>query len=177
MMCCANLASSRAVTFRLGSGSPVALVKFDLVRPISRARALSISANVVSFPAMPSASAMQASLPDWMISPLRRSITFTLLWIAANMDEPCEGAPPLRQAEACRQAGAVQERLRQCEHGCGLLRVSRPFQYRSGAAVAKRISALLPAHFEGAKSGCGRGWGSAERRSAQRLINIARDPR
>ena len=41
---------------------------------------------------------MQASLPDWMISPLSRSVTFTLLWIAANIEEPCEGAPPLRHA-------------------------------------------------------------------------------
>ena len=41
---------------------------------------------------------MQASLPDWMIMPCRRSSTGTLLWSAANIVEPCEGAPPLRQA-------------------------------------------------------------------------------
>src|ERR1035441_2297084 len=41
---------------------------------------------------------MQASLPDWMIMPCSRSSTGILLWIAANMVEPCEGAPPLRQA-------------------------------------------------------------------------------
>src|SRR5450830_1097256 len=41
---------------------------------------------------------MQASLPDWTIMPCSRSSTGILLWIAANMVEPCEGAPPLRQA-------------------------------------------------------------------------------
>ena len=30
--------------------------------------------------------------------PWIRSDTSTLLWMAANMVEPCDGAPPLRQA-------------------------------------------------------------------------------
>ena len=47
---------------------------------------------------MPSASAMQASLPDWMITPCIRSSTLTRLLSGANMVEPPEGAPPLRQA-------------------------------------------------------------------------------
>ncbi len=33
-----------------------------------------------------------------MITPCSRSSTETLLWIAAYMVEPCDGAPPLRQA-------------------------------------------------------------------------------
>ena len=41
----ASMASSRAVTCIVGSGRPVALVKFDLVRPSSRARLVIISAN------------------------------------------------------------------------------------------------------------------------------------
>src|SRR5664280_2261549 len=74
MMRRARMPSSRVVTFVLGSGKPLELPNTDL------------------------ASTMQASLPDWMIMPCSRSSTGILLWIAANMVEPCEGAPPLRQA-------------------------------------------------------------------------------
>ena len=41
---------------------------------------------------------MQASLPDWIITPCIRSLTLTRLLSAANIAEPPEGAPPLRQA-------------------------------------------------------------------------------
>ncbi len=41
---------------------------------------------------------MQASLPDWMIMPRIRSLTGTRLLSAANIVEPPDGAPPLRQA-------------------------------------------------------------------------------
>ena len=47
---------------------------------------------------MPSASAMQPSLADWMMTPCSRSSTFTRLWIAAYIVEPLDIAPPLRQA-------------------------------------------------------------------------------
>ena len=47
---------------------------------------------------MPSASAMQESLPDWMMTPRRRSSTLTRLLIGANMLEVRDGAPPVRQA-------------------------------------------------------------------------------
>jgi hypothetical protein len=47
---------------------------------------------------MPSASAIQASLADWMIAPCRRSSTATLLLIGMNMLDVCDGAPPLRHA-------------------------------------------------------------------------------
>ena len=47
---------------------------------------------------MPSASAMQESLPLWMIAPFSRSSTDTLLLRMANIVEPPAGAPPLRQA-------------------------------------------------------------------------------
>ena len=98
MMCCASFASSRTVTRCCGSGSPVELVKFDLSRPSSRARSFISRAKAASLPAMPSASTMQASLPEWITTPLSRSLTLILLWIAANMVEPPDGAPPLRQA-------------------------------------------------------------------------------
>ena len=68
MMWRASLASSRAVISWRGSGSPVEFPKVDLMRPSSRARLTIISANLSSLPAMPSASTMQASLPDWMIT-------------------------------------------------------------------------------------------------------------
>jgi hypothetical protein len=47
---------------------------------------------------MPSASAMQPSLADWIIAPFNRFSTLTLLLSAAYMVEPCDGAPPFRQA-------------------------------------------------------------------------------
>src|SRR5437899_2655936 len=56
------------------------------------------AAKIRSLPAMPSASAMQESLPLWMIAPCSRSSTDTLLLRMANMVEPPAGAPPLRQA-------------------------------------------------------------------------------
>ena len=50
---------------------------------------------------------MQASLPLWMMAPCRRSSTETLLWIAANIVEPPEGAPPLRQAFSLMRYSSV----------------------------------------------------------------------
>ena len=66
------MARSRAVTYWSGSGRPVALVKFEPVRPISSASWFIIEAKVSSVPAMPSASAIAASLPDWMMTERRR---------------------------------------------------------------------------------------------------------
>src|SRR5246127_4899910 len=62
---------------------------------------------MLSLPAMPSASAMHASLPLGMIAPCRRSSTDTLLLIAANMVEVPEGAPPLRQAFSLMRYSSV----------------------------------------------------------------------
>ncbi len=99
MMCRARIASSRTVILLVGSGNPLELPKVDLAMPSSRARLVMKSvANVCSLPAMPSASAMQASLPLGMIAPCSRSSTETLLLIAANIVEVPDGAPPLRQA-------------------------------------------------------------------------------
>ena len=98
MMYCASLASSRMVIWCSGSCSPVGLVKCDWVSPSSLARLFIMSANAPSVPASPSASAIQASLPEAIITPRSRSSTFTRLLIAANIAEPPEGAPPLRQA-------------------------------------------------------------------------------
>src|SRR5665213_2835329 len=98
MMSRASIASSRVVTLVPGSGSPFELVNTDFCKPISRARCVIWTAKSASVPAMPSASTMQASLPDWMIMPCSRSSTGTLLLSAANIVEVCEGAPPLRQA-------------------------------------------------------------------------------
>ena len=50
---------------------------------------------------------MQASLPLWMMAPRSRSSTGTLLWIAANIVEPPEGAPPLRQAFSLTRYSSV----------------------------------------------------------------------
>ncbi len=110
MTCCASFASSRMVTCWSGSGRPVALVKFDLVRPSSRARSFIMRANVASLPAMPSAIAMQASLPDCTITPCRRSITFTRLFSGANMVEPPDGAPPRRQAFSLMMNSVLRSR-------------------------------------------------------------------
>ena len=98
MMCCASLPSSRAVMSCRGLGRPFELPNVALARPISRARSVISSANLSSLPAMPSASAMQASLADWMMTPCRRSSTDTRLWIGMNMLDVCDGAPPVRQA-------------------------------------------------------------------------------
>src|SRR6476659_1893036 len=99
MMWRARLASSRTVILLAGSGSPLELPKVDFVRPSSRARlVMKSAAKIRSLPAMPSASAMQESLPLWMIAPCSRSSTDTLLLRMANMVEPPAGAPPLRQA-------------------------------------------------------------------------------
>ena len=57
---------------------------------------------------MPSASAMQASLPDWMMTPCSRSSTATLLWIGTNMLDVCEGAPPVRQALSLTMNSSVE---------------------------------------------------------------------
>jgi hypothetical protein len=50
---------------------------------------------------------MQASLPLWMMAPCRRSSTETLLLMAANIVEPPEGAPPLRQAFSLMRYSSV----------------------------------------------------------------------
>jgi hypothetical protein len=60
-----------------------------------------------SLPAMPSASAMQASLPLWISAPCKRSSTDTLLLIAANIVDVPEGAPPLRQAFSLMRYSSV----------------------------------------------------------------------
>jgi len=107
MMWRASIASSRVVTLVPGSGSPFELVNTDCCKPISRARWVILTANSDSVPAMPSASTMQASLPDWMIMPCSRSSTGILLLSAANIVEPCETAPPLRQAFSLTEYSSV----------------------------------------------------------------------
>ena len=66
--------------------------------PNSAARAFIISAKLSSVPAMPSASVIAASLPDWMIMPRSRSSTRTWLLSFRNIAEPCALAPPVSQA-------------------------------------------------------------------------------
>src|SRR5258707_9915975 len=82
----------------LGSGRPLELPKVDLAKPISRARFVISSANVDSLPEIPSASAIEASFADWMMTPCKRSSTATLLWIGINILDVRDGAPPRRQA-------------------------------------------------------------------------------
>ena len=77
---------------------PVALRNCDLVRPSAWTRSVMILAKLASSPATASASAIAASLPDCTIRPCRMSPSFTRLWTMANMVEPPETPPPLRQA-------------------------------------------------------------------------------
>ena len=98
MMKRAMVARSRAVEYWSGSGKPVALTKFDPVRPISCPSLFIIWAKLVSVPATPSASAMAASLPDWMMTERTRSMTGIFEFSTANMVEPPDLAPPSRQA-------------------------------------------------------------------------------
>ena len=56
--------AARAVVLCSGSGKPVEFTKFERVMPSSCARSVISSAKAGSLPAKPSASAMQASLPD-----------------------------------------------------------------------------------------------------------------
>src|SRR5580704_9421980 len=62
---------------------------------------------MLSLPAMPSASAIQASLPLGIMAPCRRSSTEILLLMAANIVEVPEGAPPLRQAFSLTRYSSV----------------------------------------------------------------------
>ena len=50
---------------------------------------------------------MQESLPLWMMAPCRRSSTETLLLRMANIVEPPDGAPPLRQAFSLMRYSSV----------------------------------------------------------------------
>ena len=55
-------------------------------------------ANASSLPDMPSASVMQASLPDWTTMPWIKSLTLTSDLRFTNMADVPEGPPPVRQA-------------------------------------------------------------------------------
>ena len=94
----ASLAMSRAVTRWAGSARPQGLRKTDFSRPSSRARRFINSPKASSEPARPSASVIAASLPLSITSPLMRSSMRTREFNEANIEEPREGAPPVRQA-------------------------------------------------------------------------------
>ena len=68
-----------SLTVEILSGSliPDEFVKLVDVIPISAAFSFIISAKLASVPAMPSAKATQASLPEAIIIPLRRFSTLT----------------------------------------------------------------------------------------------------
>ena len=70
-------AISLTVEMLSGSLIPDALVKFVEVMPISPAFSFIISAKFSSDPAIPSAKATHASLPEAIIIPLSRSSTET----------------------------------------------------------------------------------------------------
>ena len=93
MIRAAKVARSRAVMRWLGSGQPVALAKLLPVRPISWPLRVISAAKASSVPLRPSASTMQASLPDCTITPRSRSSTRTILPTSTNIFEP-----PLRHA-------------------------------------------------------------------------------
>ena len=94
----ASSAISRAVTFWPGSSLPQGLRKVRCGKPSSMARLFILSAKAASEPPSPSASTMAASLPESITSPRIRSSIRTRLLSAANMLDPREGAPPVRQA-------------------------------------------------------------------------------
>src|SRR5687767_6935390 len=56
------------------------------------------SANVASLPAACSASAIEASLPDWITMPYSRSLSGTVSLTGRKLVEPSVAAPPPRQA-------------------------------------------------------------------------------
>lgn len=74
-------------------GRPVASMKWELVRPSFCAVVFIMSAKASSLPAICSARATLASLPDWMMMPCSRSLTDTWLPTLMNIREP-----PVRQA-------------------------------------------------------------------------------
>jgi hypothetical protein len=76
----------------------VELVKIECSRPILRARPVISLAKFSSEPAMPSAMMMQPSFADWTMMPLSRSSTRIEEPSSANMVDPPDTAPPLRQA-------------------------------------------------------------------------------
>ena len=55
-------------------------------------------AKLSSEPAMPSATAIEASLPDWTMMPRRRSESLMRSLSFANIAEPPDELPPRRQA-------------------------------------------------------------------------------
>src|SRR5207248_3573619 len=106
----ASFASSRTVILLPASGNPFELANVDFVRPSSRARlVMKSAAKMRSLPAMPSASAMQASLPLWMIAPCRRSSIEILLLSTANIVEPPAGAPPRGTSAGRDHRGGVDD--------------------------------------------------------------------
>ncbi|MNV62228.1 hypothetical protein D3C71_1547650 [compost metagenome] len=76
----------------------MAFIKWLLLMPRRAAVSFIMSAKASSLPAMYSARAILASLPDWMITPCSRSSTLAWLFSGRNMVEPPEAAPPVRQA-------------------------------------------------------------------------------
>ena len=93
MMDCDRTARSRAVMRCSGCGQPVAFMKVLPVSPSSRARSFISSAKASSLPDRPSATTMQASLPDCTMMPRIRSSTRTCEFTSTNIFEP-----PIRQA-------------------------------------------------------------------------------
>ncbi len=85
-----------------GSGQPVQLRKFDAVRPSSAAFLFISSTKPSSEPAIPSASTMQASLPESTIMPRIRSSTCTEVPTCTNILEP-----PMRQARSETRSSSV----------------------------------------------------------------------
>ena len=56
---------------------------------------------------MPSATTMQASLPDWMMMPCSNSSSRTLLWIGIIIAEVPDGPPPRRHAPSLTTNSSV----------------------------------------------------------------------
>ncbi|KAG0910900.1 hypothetical protein G6F32_016796 [Rhizopus arrhizus] len=88
-----------------GSGRPVAFMKCVVFMPRRSASWFISDAKAASLPPTASASATEASLPDWTIMPWFSSSTVTGLRGSMNMREP-----PVRQA--CSDTGTVCSSVR-----------------------------------------------------------------
>ncbi|MND84152.1 hypothetical protein D3C80_760360 [compost metagenome] len=77
-------------------------MKWLLVMPSFSAVVFIMSAKASSLPAMCSATATLASLPDWMMMPCSRSLMVTWVLTWTNMREP-----PVRQACSLMVTGSL----------------------------------------------------------------------
>ena len=106
MMCAAITDRSRAVLLWPGSVRPVTFLNAVFFRPQACACRFIIATNWSSVPPTASASATDASLPDWTIMPCSSSCTVGVIVVSMNISEP----PPLRSSQARSDTGIFWSR-------------------------------------------------------------------